>query len=164
MTQIKPINLEHDLDRLLYVIQESFSTVAKDFGLTEENAPTNPAFLKMDKLKESITHNVEFYIAKVGKEIVGCVGIQPGKSTGEYYIERLAVLPHYRHNDIGKKLLEHAIFEIKKRKVKQASIGIINENNILKEWYKKCGFKEYGTTKIDYLPFTVCFMGIGLVD
>ncbi len=54
MFEIRKFYKEKDLNDLLFVIQESFLTVAKDFNLTKENAPTNPAFITMDKLKESI--------------------------------------------------------------------------------------------------------------
>ena len=142
------------------MIQKSFSTVANEFSLTMENAPTNPAFLPIEKLDESITNNTEYFIAIDNNQIFGCVGIQPGKNENEFYIERLCVLPQNRHNKIGIKLLNKAIEEIKIRNGKQISIGIINENNQLKEWYKKNGFEEYGIKKFDHLPFTVCFMGI----
>jgi len=162
MIEIVPLDVENDTEKLLSVIQKSFLTVAKDFNLTQKNAPTNPAFLTIDQLRKSITDNLDFYIARKQTEIVGCVGIQRGKNDGEYYIERLAVLPEYRHNKLGKNLLNKAIFEIKKKKAKQISIGIINENIILKEWYRRNGFREHGTKKFDHLPFTVCFMGMEL--
>lgn len=162
MIEIAPVQLENDMEKVLFVIQKSFLTVAKDFNLTRENAPTNAAFLTMDQLRTSIANNLDLYIAKEQAEIVGCVGIQPGKNDGEYYVERLAVLPEYRHNGLGKKLLRKAILEIKNRKAKRISIGIINENTVLKEWYRGNGFKEYGTKRFDHLPFTVCFMGLEL--
>ena len=162
MVSILPIEIKYDLDRLLYVIKESFLTVANAFDLSEKNAPTNPAFLKMDSLKKSINDHVDFYTAKEGNDIVGCVGIQPGKAEGEYYIERLAVLPSRRHNHIGTELLEYAVNEIKKRGGKTVSIGIINENTILKEWYEAFGFQTSDIKAFSHLPFTVCLMKIEL--
>jgi hypothetical protein len=41
---------------------------------------------------------------------------------------------------------------------KKVSIGIINENRRLKDWYISCGFAETGTRKFEHLPFEVCFM------
>lgn len=38
------------------------------------------------------------------------------------------------------------------------SIGIINENKVLKQWYSSFGFNETGFKKFPHLPFTVCFM------
>ncbi len=164
MLEIRKLNKEKELNDLLVVIQESFLTVAKDFNLTKENAPTNPAFITMDKLVEAIGNKLDFYVAAENNRIVGCIGIQPGKKEKEYYIERLAVLPEYRHFGYGKKLLDKAIDEIRKRNARYISIGIINENKVLKEWYSKNGFIEYETKKYDHLPFTVCLMGIDLEE
>lgn len=35
-------------DECAEVIRDSFMTVANDFKLTKENAPTNPAFIEID--------------------------------------------------------------------------------------------------------------------
>jgi hypothetical protein len=47
--------------------------------------------------------------------------------------------------------------------VKQAngvkvSIGIINENTILKKWYADYGFIETAIKEYSHLPFNVCLM------
>jgi len=38
------------------------------------------------------------------------------------------------------------------------SIGIIEENTKLKDWYLKLGFTHISTRKFKHLPFTVGFM------
>lgn len=38
------------------------------------------------------------------------------------------------------------------------SIGIINENRVLKNWYIEYRFAETGTRKSSHLPFEVCFL------
>ena len=162
MFEIRKLNKEKEINDLLFVIQESFITVAKELNFTKENAPTNPAFLTMEKLLESIEMKVDFYIACENNKMCGCVGIQPGREEGEYYIERLAVLQEYRHKKYGIKLLNKAIEEIKRKKGKYISIGIIDENTRLKKWYLYYGFIEKGTKRFEHLPFTVCFMGIDL--
>jgi len=157
---IRRIDFEVEKHDLLKVIQQSFLTVADEFNITIQNAPTNPAFLAINKLEESVNQNVNYFIYIEEDKIVGCVGIQPGKNDDEYYIERLGVLPDYRHRGIGRKLLEYSIQEIKKRNCGKISIGIINENKELKEWYQTHGFQELGIKRFDHLPFTVCFMGM----
>lgn len=160
MFEIRELNKEKELNDLLLVIRESFLTVAKELNITEHNAPTNPAFLTMEKLLKSIDNKVEYFIASENNKICGCVGIQKGREENTYYIERLAVLPAYRHKQYGKKLLDKAVEEIKIRKSEYISIGIINENIRLKEWYINYGFIEKGTKRFEHLPFTVCFLGI----
>jgi hypothetical protein len=42
------------------------------------------------------------------------------------------------------------------------TIGIIEENTNLKNWYSDLGFTHTGARKSKYFPFTVGFMEIGL--
>jgi len=75
-----------------------------------------------------------------------------------YYIEKLAVLPDCRHKGMGKMLVSHALDYIASKGGQKVSIGIIDEQTILKTWYRMLGFTETGTKKFPHLPFTVCFM------
>ena len=159
---IRNIDFETEKHELLRVIQESFLTVANDFNLTEANAPTNPAFLTISRLEESVEQELDFFLFEADGRIAGCIGIQPGKEKGEYYIERLAVLPEYRHRGIGGELLEFAVETLKKKGCSRIGIAIIEENTVLKEWYKRAGFIEAGIRKFEHLPFTVCFLGINI--
>ena len=83
--------------------------------------------------------------------------------TNIFYIElnNLAVLPEYRHLGIGKELVDYAIAYSKNTiGANKISIGIIEENSVLKECYEKIGFVHTGTQKFEHLPFTVGFMEI----
>jgi len=40
----------------------------------------------------------------------------------------------------------------------EASIGIMNQNKPLKDWYLGQGFVERECKRFDHLPFEVCFM------
>lgn len=147
------------MNELLNVIRASFLTVARDFNLTGENAPSNPAFLTYGALEDSMRNGLAMYGYFDGGSIAGCVGIEASaKEPGAFYIERLAVLPEKRHRGIGKKLLDYACLEIRERGGHTASIGIINENTVLKEWYAHYGFSEIAVRRFAHLPFAVCFM------
>ena len=80
-----------------------------------------------------------------------------------YYLEKLSVLPEYRHNGYGKELLQFVCDTAAAKGAKKLSIGIIYEQAVLKDWYKDIGFRETGTRKFEHLPFTVGFMEIDLV-
>ena len=45
-----------------------------------------------------------------------------------------------------------------KRDAEEITIGIIEENTVLKNWYADHGFVHTGTKKFPHLPFTVGFM------
>lgn len=147
------------IPELASVISKSFMTVAKEFTITPRNAPTNPAFISSEALAESLDNGSEFWVYKNSmNDIIGCVSIFPSSEDNVFYIERLAVLPNYRHQGIGKELLDFACTEIFKRGGNIARIGIIEENIVLKNWYRDYGFEETSIRKVNKLPFTICVM------
>ena len=144
------------LDDCAKVIRESFITVANDFNLTRENAPTNPAFIEGDTLNKMYEKNISMFTVYKSDVQIGFVAIESGLTP--YYMEKLAILPEYRHKGYGIKVMDFVMRFVKSRGGKRVSIGIINENTVLKNWYISYGFRETGTKTYPHLPFTVCFM------
>lgn len=148
---------EEDLPECLDVIRRSFSTVAEDFGLTPENAPTNPAFMKAERLKyEFDTGKLMFKLMDESK-IIGFVQLRNNEN-GTFEFERLAVLPEYRHHGYGKMLIEYTVKTAKELGAKELHAGIIDENTVLKNWYLKNGFEFIETAHFAHLPFTVGYI------
>jgi len=147
-----------EIESLVEVLHSSFHTVAQEFNLTKENASTNSAFIDEIQLKHEIQNGLILYIAKENMTNIGCIGIRCSKDQKIWYIEKLAVVPNKRHFGTGSKLLQFAIGEILVKKAQKISIGIIDENTELKEWYKSHGFYEYKINHYNHLPFTVCLM------
>lgn len=165
MLEIRKANIKNDLEDIHKIIQQSFLTVAIEFNLTKENSPTNPAYITIERLKESFDSGIDFFVGILDGEKVACIALENDKSnTDNYFIERLAVIPEFRHNKIGKKLLEFAMLEINKKYGLSAGIAIINENIKLKEWYLDNGFTEDRIKSFEHLQFTVCFMSKSLRD
>ena len=128
-------------------------TVAEDFGLTEESAPTNAAFATQNGLI--------LYGMFVESGLVGCVAIKQAKAEqAVYYFERLAVAPDKRHRGYGGQLLSFAIERILERGGTTASIGLMDNNGILKKWYRSKGFSQHDHRRVEHLPFKVCFMSL----
>jgi len=161
---ITEISSPDQLEELIIVLQASFGTVAEEFHLTRENAPTNPAFITLPALQESIARGLLMFGLFRDGELIGCVGIEDAKKNNLFFIERLAVLPQFRHSGYGKKLMDFAFATIKERNGKKVSIGIINENTVLKEWYQKLGFSPVAVKQFAHLPFTVAFLEKGLLN
>ncbi len=156
---IRQIQSEAEYAELVRVLRRSFGTVAEAFGLTVDNAPTNPAFMTIEKFQAYVEKHVELLGLFQDRNLIGTVAIEPSRDNDNvYYIERLAVVPEQRHQRHGSILMTYAIDRIRERGGSTASIGIINQNIILKEWYKSQGFKETGCRRFSHLPFEVCFM------
>jgi ribosomal protein S18 acetylase RimI-like enzyme len=143
------------------VIRNSFRTVAKEFNLTRTNCPTHPSFVTIRQLTELKKKGLNFFGGFLGKTQVGFVALEK-VDEALYYMEKLAVLPDYRHQGYGRKLVEFAVDCVGSHNGKKISIGTIDEHTILKDWYTKLGFKEVSTRKFNHLPFTVCYMEIDI--
>ena len=100
---------QEDLAECVNVIRESFATVAEEYNITEENAPRFTAFATDEG-------RLNWHLNGEHRPMVGYV--VDGKIVGYYSmlwlenkeceLNNLSVLPAYRHDGIGAKLLEHA--------------------------------------------------------
>lgn len=156
--QLKEFQTEAELIDCVQLIRAAYGTVANEFNLTEANAPTNPAFITIDRLKEYLKKKVKLFGLFANNVLVGCVAVESSNDKNIYYIERLAVNPNHRHHKYGDRLLNHAFDYIKENTGTIASIGLMDNNTKLKEWYKSKGFIETGKKDFPHLPFSVCFM------
>lgn len=138
-------------------VKTSFQTITKNFNLTEKDNPSSPAFTNITKLKEMKVNGIKMYGLYVGVKQEDFVAIEKANDK-VFYMERLAVHPDSRHKGYGRNLIDFVVEYAKQNGGKKASIGIINENERLKNWYKKYGFKETGLKKFGHISFTVCFM------
>ncbi|MGE5398508.1 MAG: GNAT family N-acetyltransferase, partial [Chitinophagales bacterium] len=144
-------------DECLSIIRESFKTVADEFHLTKENAPTNPAFIGLDVLIGMYEKKIVMFAVMDNQKYIGFVAIERANDK-TYYMEKLAVIPEYRHKGYGKAIMDFVVNHVKEKEGIKISIGIINENTVLKSWYLNYGFVEYETKVFGHLPFTVCLM------
>ena len=150
-----------ELPMCLEVIHRSFATIAVEFGLTAENCPTNGAFMPLSRLEADYTEGNAMWgvfaeegqvgFCQVGKLRDGCVEL-----------EKLAVLPEYRHRGYGAEMLAAARQRAAECGAAYLTIGIIEENTRLKVWYTVNGFMHMGTRRFPHLPFTVGFMRLPL--
>jgi len=143
------------------VIRQSFATVAAEFDLTEQNCPTNGAFLCAERLAADRCRGNIMAGLFVNGEPAGFAELSQ-KEGGAYELGKLAVLPRYRHKGYGARLLEWARVTVRERGGNRITIGIIEENTVLKDWYAEHGFVHTGTHIFPRLPFTVGFMELEL--
>lgn len=143
----------------LEIIQKSFWTVAVDFGITRENCPSHTAFITLGKLKSQFDENRLMFIMRYDEKPVGYFSLcKSGESNTVFELNNLSVLPEYRHMGFGGMMIDKAKKTVKNLGGEKINIGIIEENERLKNWYKKKGFVHMGTKKFPHLPFTTGFM------
>ena len=156
---IQQVTKQNDFDTLAKLLNEAFISVSKKFGLTKENSPTNNAFIASDELKAQLIESREFYTYTNNGKLVGFIAIEKALNTPDtFYIEKLAVVPDSRHLGIGRRLMDFALNRIVELGGKCISIGLINSNAVLKDWYNKQGYVECFVNTFEHLPFEVCIM------
>jgi len=148
------------------LIRESFSTVAVDLGLTEQNCPRYVGFVtSTERLETQHGWGWLLFGLFIDEQMIGYVSISKVSDTedssepaGAYEIHNLAVLPEHRHKGFGKQLLDFCIGKIKELGGRKIVISIVEENTVLKDWYSGYGFTHTGTKKYEHLPFTSGYM------
>ena len=154
---IREITSDDELKESVKVVRDSFAAVAADLNLNEQNCPTHPAFISLAGLKKLRDKGARTFGLFQGSRQIGFVAIEKASDT-LYYMEKLSVLPEYRHRGFGKKLMDFVFNHVREENGATVSIGIINENKVLKNWYRDYGFVETGARRFEHLPFVVCFM------
>lgn len=146
-----------ELDICAELIRESFGTVALEFHLTRQNCPTNGAFIETERLEIDWNKGNLMVGLYRGSVLAGFMELER-KASDTYELQKLAVPPCYRHLGYGGLLLSYARKIAVEAHVSKITLGMIEENRILKNWYQSHGFRHMGIKKFAHLPFTVGFM------
>ena len=151
--------LQEDVAQCVKVIRNSFSTVAEEFGFTEENAPRFTAFATNE---QRINWHLNgdhrpMYGYYENDQLIGYYSLLLQEEQ-QCELNHLCVLPEYRHRNIGTELLEDAFRKARDLNCGVMNIGIVEENTVLRKWYEKNGFVHIRTEKFDFFPFTCGYM------
>ena len=147
----------NDTELLAYLVSNSNKDVAELLSLNIENAPKHPSFCTPDWINTDFDRGQIYFLAVEDNVAKGCVAFeQPNNETA--YLNRLSVLPQFRHRGIGSSLVQYVIDFSTSRQIKTISIGVIAEHVQIKDWYLHRGFTESGVQNFDHLPFQVLYM------
>ena len=142
ITQLAP----DDIPAAAEVIRQAFATVAEAFDLTEENCPTNGAFLRDAALAEEQERGTVLYGLSDEDGLSGCMALKR-KDEATFSLEKLAVAPWSRNRGYGGALVAHAVEEVRRSGGGTICIGAMYENRKLVRWYERQGFSITGTRK-----------------
>lgn len=152
---------EADAEILAAVIGAAFADVAKRLGLTRENCPSHTAFLSSDEVRRGMGFGNRYFKAFDGAELCGAVAIRLPRE-GVSILEKVAVLPPFRHHGIGRLLVEHGLDEARRAGASAVEIGIIASQTKLRGWYERFGFTALRQSQYPHLPFDVLQMRCAL--
>ena len=120
---LRPFSLS-DLDRIMGIEELSFA-----------KAEAYPSSQFKDLHKE---HPKGFFVVEILDEVVGYVIGYISNGVGEF--DSLAVVPHFRHLGIAKKLAEHILKSFKNEGIEICSLEVRTTNEAAISFYKKMGF------------------------
>ena len=146
-----------DAQKISNIVSASNMDVAEEFGLNINNNPKHPSFYNKDWVLSDFERNEKYFIYIKNGVYVGCVAFENQRSEVAY-LNRLSVLPQYRHQNVGEELVKYILQYAKDRNIQKISIGIIAEHVKLKNWYLKLGFIAGSTKMFSHLPFNVQYM------
>jgi ribosomal protein S18 acetylase RimI-like enzyme len=149
-----------EIEKCVQVIIKSFGTVAQEFNLTQENCPGHTSFMKVEKLYKQYDEGRPMFAYLDSGIIVGYFSLCKNDDRS-FELDNLAVLPEHRHKGYGREMIIFAMGKVREMGSNKMTIGIIEENTKLRNWYIDLGFICIGTRKYNTLPFTVEFMEIG---
>lgn len=150
-----------DAQLIARLIRRSFADVAQRFGLDAHNCPKHPSNCTVQWVARDIDRGVAYFLLEADGGPVGCAALERANDAMGY-LERLAVVPEARQHGFGGKLLDHVATTARRQGLSKIGIGIIAQQNDLKQWYVRRGFLEGETKTFDHLPFDVTLMTLSL--
>ncbi len=154
--QIKVADAQ-EIETLSRIIRLAYMEVAERFGLNAENCPKHPSNCTGQWITGDLDRGVSYYLLEVFGQAAGCAALEAAKDA-MCYLERVAVLPEYKRQGLGRKLVVHLLREAGRLGMKEVGIGIIAEQQELMRWYQRIGFKKGKIKSFKHLPFEVMFM------
>lgn len=91
----------------------------------------------------------KMFVAEVGDQFAGLIHIV-GKRQGTYKISPLIVAPTFRHNEVGKRLLEHAEAYAKRHGARQIYCTVADANESASRFFRKQGYVRAGESASHY--------------
>lgn len=152
--EIRPI-VREDLPACLEIFHRGYETVAREFGLTEQNCPDRGrASLPMEKLTAMYEEGDDLFGYCADGRLAGLLHARR-EDAGLYTLGDLVVLPEYRGRGIGSALLQFCLDRARTAGARAVRLGMIDDNAPLKAWYEKNGFHTIDRKRYPGAPFTV---------
>ena len=152
-----------DAELIARLIREANADVAIRFGLSRENCPKHTAFCTASWVEADLARGERYFILEQDSVPVGCVAYEIPEPRLAY-LNRLSVLPTFRKQGFGERLVKHVIALARNAAIERISIGVIGESADLQHWYRGLGFIDGETRRFPHLPFSVKYMSYPLAS
>ncbi|MCV6589941.1 MAG: GNAT family N-acetyltransferase [Marinobacterium sp.] len=146
-----------DAEQLARIISQANKDVAQQFGLNASNAPNHPSFCTSDWVRSDFDRGERYFFYHHQGKPVGCVAYEKA-SEETIYLNRLSVLPDWRHQRIGHDMVTFVLAQAREQGASKVSVGIIADHTLLLKWYQSQGFTRHTTRRFEHLPFDVTYL------
>ena len=150
-----------DAGLIAHLVAASNRDVADRFGLTADNCPKHPSQCSESWVRADLARGERYFIACDGARPIGCVAYERARAD-LVYLNRLSVLPAWRRQGVGERLVRHVVELARSDDVTAISIGVIDEHRELQRWYRTLGFIDGEVRSYSHLPFAVKYMSYPL--
>ncbi len=119
-------------------------------ALRPDYDPHDPRNDDLERIPEVYGGDGKFWVATDGGRVIGTVAIRmeaPGNAT----VKRLFLLEEYRGNDIGKRLLRHALAHCRAKRVTEVTLITSTYATAARQLFRSAGFRETGK-RFDFDP------------
>jgi len=132
-----------DREKVPEVVLRQMTLEDVDGVLAIEKASFTTPWSRGAFIKEVTENKLAYYtVAELEGEIAGYAGVW--LIVDEGHITNIAVAPKYRGRNLGKKILEKLIQELKNRKILRVTLEVRASNDVAINLYKSYGFIVLG--------------------
>jgi len=141
---------KNELTLLQEISQSTFVTAFAAMNAKEDMDAYLKEKMNLEKItKEWETPGSDFYFARFEEEIVGYLKLNTGAAQNEHLsessleVERIYITAPFQGKKLGQQLLDFAIEEAKKNKLKLVWLGVWELNEGAQRFYKRHGFVPF---------------------
>lgn len=135
-----------DVETLRAILVDSFEGVSIDQNIEQRLGPVGPHDWRWRKgrhLDEDLRRDpAGVFVAVVAGRIAGFVSTWIDRDAGVGFIPNLAVHKDHRGQGVGRKLLDYALAEFRRKGLASARIETLDQNVIGQHLYPSVGFTE----------------------
>lgn len=141
----------------LEVIKKSYETVAKNYNLTKDNDPYNPAFMTESDYTEFGKKYIDMFAVYEDGRCIGFFDVLFGEDK-KSLLDLICVLPEFRNRGLGKQMLDYALNYAEFNGRQTIAVRLNEDIEVSKKWLADSGFEVLHTKKDDNSPFAICTM------
>ncbi len=141
-----------ELPELVSLVNAAYRGAGATPGWTSEVGLVNGERVTLDALRGDMaaTPSARIYLLREPPKLLACVRVEEGQGAQDEpvcYISMLAVHPEWQDAGLGRRMLEFAEAEGRKRGARAARRPVVSIRASLIAWYERRGYRRTGETE-----------------